>query len=50
MPAGEPLFVQVAPGNVPSLRAVLATQAYSPVGAELLFAVGPPARAGTDSH
>lgn len=41
VPAGEPLFVQVAPGNVASLRAVLATGAYVPVGSELLFpAVG----------
>jgi GNAT superfamily N-acetyltransferase len=38
VPAGEPLFVQVAPGNVPSLRAVLAAGGFSPVGAEILFA------------
>jgi GNAT superfamily N-acetyltransferase len=40
VPAGEPLFVSVAPGNVPSVRAVLATGAFSPIGAELLFPVG----------
>jgi GNAT superfamily N-acetyltransferase len=36
VPAGEPLFLQVAPGNVPSLRAVLAA-GYTPIGAEVLF-------------
>lgn len=40
VPAGEPVFVQVAPGNVPSVRAVLATGRYHPIGGELLFAVG----------
>lgn len=47
VPAGEPLFVAVAPGNVPSLRAVLATGAYRPIGGELLFPVGSGARAVT---
>lgn len=37
VPVGSPLWVQVAPGNVPSLRAVLAAGGYSPVGAEILF-------------
>lgn len=40
VPAGEPVFVQVAPGNVPSVRAVLGTGCYQPIGGELLFAVG----------
>ena len=42
VPAGEPVFVQVAPGNVPSVRAVLATGRFRPIGGELLFAVGEP--------
>jgi GNAT superfamily N-acetyltransferase len=33
---GQPLFVQVAVGNVASLRAVLAA-GFTPVGAEVLF-------------
>ncbi|HEX6424965.1 MAG TPA: GNAT family N-acetyltransferase [Acidimicrobiales bacterium] len=37
-PAGEAVFAQVAPGNVPSLRAVLAAGGFTPVGAEILFA------------
>jgi hypothetical protein len=40
VPAGEPLFVSVAPGNVASLRAVLATGRYRPIAGEVLFAVG----------
>lgn len=36
IPAGEPLFVQVAPGNAASVRAVSAA-GYSPIGAEILF-------------
>lgn len=40
VPAGEPLFLQIAPGNVPSLRAALATGAFRPVGAEVLFPTG----------
>jgi hypothetical protein len=36
--AGEPVYVQVAPGNVPSLRAVLAAGGFTPVGGEILFA------------
>jgi hypothetical protein len=35
-PAGEPLFAQVAPGNVASLRAVEAA-GFRPIGAEVLF-------------
>jgi GNAT superfamily N-acetyltransferase len=38
VPAGEPLFVQVAPGNVPSLRAVLAAGGFTPIGGEILLA------------
>jgi len=36
VPTTEHVWVQVAPGNVPSLRAVLAA-GYAPVGAETLF-------------
>lgn len=39
VPAGEPVFVQVAPGNVPSLRAVLAAGGFTPIGGEILFAL-----------
>ena len=38
---GEPVWLQVAPGNAASLRAVLGAGGYVPVGAELLY---PPAR------
>jgi hypothetical protein len=38
VPAGEPIFVQVAPGNVPSLRAVLAAGGFTPIGGEILLA------------
>ena len=37
VPAGEHVWAQVAPGNVPSLRVVLAS-GFAPVGAEILFA------------
>lgn len=36
VPAGRPLFAQVAPGNAASLRAFLAA-GYRPIGAEVLF-------------
>jgi GNAT superfamily N-acetyltransferase len=36
VPDGEPLFVQVSPGNAASLRAVLAA-GYRPLGSEVLF-------------
>ena len=36
IPSGETLFLQVAPGNVASVRAILATGA-KPIGAEVLF-------------
>jgi hypothetical protein len=36
VPDGEPLFAQVAPANVPSLRAVLGA-GYRPIGSEVLF-------------
>ncbi len=38
VPIGEPVFVQVAPGNVSSTRAVLAAGGFRPIGAEVLFA------------
>ena len=37
LPPGEPLWAQVAPANVASLRAFLAA-GYRPVGAEVLLA------------
>jgi len=37
VPAGEPLFAQVAPGNAASMRSTLAA-GFVPVGAEILFA------------
>jgi len=40
-PPGEPLFAQVAPGNVASLR-VVAAAGFRPVGAEVLFHRGDP--------
>jgi len=36
IPAGERLFVQVAPGNVPSMRVALAA-GFTPIGAEVLL-------------
>jgi GNAT superfamily N-acetyltransferase len=36
VPAGEPLFAQVTPGNVASVRALLGA-GYRPVGSEVLF-------------
>ncbi len=36
-PPGQPVFVQVAPGNVTSLRAVLRAGGFTPVGGEILF-------------
>lgn len=36
VPAGEPLFAQVTPGNVASVRALFAA-GYTPVGSEVLF-------------
>jgi hypothetical protein len=36
VPADEPLFAQVAPGNVASVRAVLAA-GFHPIGGEVLF-------------
>lgn len=35
-PKGEPLFMQAAPGNAPSLRAIIAG-GLKPIGAEVLF-------------
>ena len=40
-PPGEPLFAQVAPGNVASLRVVEAA-GFRPIGAEVLFHRGGP--------
>jgi GNAT superfamily N-acetyltransferase len=37
VPAGEPVYVQVSPGNVPSLRAVLAAGGFTPIGGEILL-------------
>lgn len=37
VPEGEPVFLQVAPGNVSSTRAVLAAGGYVPIGAEVLL-------------
>jgi hypothetical protein len=39
LPAGVPLWAQVSPGNVASVRAFLAA-GYRPVGAEVLFRAG----------
>jgi GNAT superfamily N-acetyltransferase len=36
VPNGQPLFAQVAPGNVASLRSLLAA-GYRPIGSEVLF-------------
>jgi GNAT superfamily N-acetyltransferase len=36
VPAGEPLFAQVTPGNVASVRTLLGA-GYTPVGSEVLF-------------
>ncbi len=42
VPAGSPLFVQISPGNVASLRTVLSVDRFHPIGAEILFPpVGP---------
>lgn len=41
VPAGEPLFVQVSPGNAGSLRAILAA-GLRPIGAEVLLAPATP--------
>jgi GNAT superfamily N-acetyltransferase len=37
VPEGEPVFLQVAPGNVSSTRAVLAAGGFVPIGAEVLL-------------
>ena len=42
LPEGEPLYAQVAPGNVASLRVFLRA-GYRPVGAEVLFLTRPAA-------
>ena len=41
VPAGEHVFVQVAPGNAASVRAVLGAGGYLPIGGEVLFAPHP---------
>lgn len=38
VPAGEPLYVEVSPGNVASLRATLAAGGFEPIGGEVIFA------------
>lgn len=40
VPGGQPVFAQVAPGNLPSVRGLLAA-GYRPVGGELLYPVPP---------
>ncbi len=40
VPAGDPLWAQVAPANAASVRAFLAA-GFTPVGAEVLLAAGP---------
>jgi hypothetical protein len=42
VPAGEPVFAQVSPGNAASLRAILAA-GYRPLGSEVLFVPASPA-------
>jgi len=37
VPVDEPVFLQVAPGNVSSTRAVLAAGGFAPIGAEVLL-------------
>jgi GNAT superfamily N-acetyltransferase len=37
VPADSTLFLQISPGNAASLRAVLATGLFTPIGAEILF-------------
>ena len=37
IPPGEHLYLQVSPGNVASLRAVLAAGGFTPIGSEVLF-------------
>jgi GNAT superfamily N-acetyltransferase len=41
VPAGEALWVQVAPGNAASVRAVLGAGRLTPVGGEVLFPATP---------
>ena len=36
-PSGEPVFLQVSPGTVWSMRAVMSDVAFRPVGSEILF-------------
>lgn len=40
LPAGNPVFAQVAPGNSSSMRAIRAAD-YKPVGSEVLFPAAP---------
>jgi len=44
IPAGEPVFAAVAPGNARSLRAFLAT-GFTPIGSEVVLRPAPDARA-----
>ena len=46
VPDHRPVFAQVAPGNLPSLRSLL-TAGYAPVGGELLYPVGPAGEGAT---
>ena len=36
-PAGEPVFLQISPGNVWSMKALMGQPGWSPVGSEILF-------------
>jgi GNAT superfamily N-acetyltransferase len=45
VPPGEPLFAQVTPGNVASVRALFAA-GYTPVGSEVLLSASASAAAG----
>ena len=37
VPDAAPVFIQIAPGNVPSLRAILGVGGWTPIGGEVLF-------------
>lgn len=46
VPDDEPLFIQIAPGNVPSLKAILASGGWTPIGGEVLYPEGSGAQPG----
>ena len=37
VPDAAPVFIQIAPGNVPSLRAILGVGGWTPIGGEVLY-------------